>query len=58
MKKLQLFGLFALMVVVSVSCGQSFGKKVKPETPKNWKLLDKPEYAIQYPDTFELDTSG
>ncbi len=58
MKKLQLFGLFVLMVVVFVSCGQSFGKKVNTETPKNWKLLDKPEFAIQYPDTFDLDTSG
>ncbi len=58
MKKLQLLVLFIFMVILSISCGQSSGKKLKTEIPENWKLLDESGYSIQYPDTFELNKSG
>ena len=61
MRQLQLLGL-STMILAFVACGQTSQKEVKtevkaetPEAPENWKLLDEPEYSIQYPDTFELN---
>jgi len=60
MKQLSLVGFLAL-VITCVACDQSPPKDAKrqvtTETPKNWKLIDKPVYTVQYPDSFELDTS-
>lgn len=61
MTQIQLLGFFALMITY-LACGQTpaeeVSTEVQSETPENWKLLEKPEYAIQYPDSFDLDTSG
>lgn len=55
MKQIQLVGFFALVLTL-IACGQAQQKEI--ETEENWKSLDKKDYSIQYPDTFELDTSG
>jgi hypothetical protein len=57
MRQLQLSVFFAL-ILTFIACNQTTSKGVKMKTPENWRILDEPEYLIQYPDTFDLDKSG
>ncbi len=57
MKLLKLIVLLILIVSIA-SCSQMTNKNEQTDTPDNWKTLDEADYLIQYPDSFELNTSG
>ncbi|TVR78591.1 MAG: hypothetical protein EA412_08265 [Chitinophagaceae bacterium] len=40
------------------ACEQNTKKENQVEIPENWKVLNKANFTIHYPDTFELDKSG
>ena len=56
-KLLQLIGLIGI-VIIFISCGKKNQSIQQTEIPKDWKSLENSDYSIQYPDTFELNTSG
>ena len=57
MKPLKLIGLL-IFIVSLASCSQTTNKNDKSDIPANWETLDEANYMIQYPDSFELNTSG
>ena len=56
-KQIQLIGLITLFISLT-SYGQSTPKKAQSDIPNNWKTINETEYMIQYPDSFDLNTSG
>ena len=46
--------LIAIIITVIAACGQSKTEGV----PAGWKTFKQDNYSIQYPDSFELNTSG
>lgn len=57
MRKITLIGFYSLLALL-IGCGQSAKKATIAEMPENWKMLNEPNYTIQYPDSFVVDTSG
>lgn len=57
MNRQKLIALVILLAIIA-SCNQTTNKNDKSGIPANWKTLDKTDYTIQYPDDFELNTSG
>ena len=51
-----------LIVLTTFSCSVAFGQTTKIENskdvPENWKTINTPDYFIEYPDSFELNTTG
>lgn len=52
-RQIILFGLTAILISLT-ACGQITQKNI----PNDWKSLNESDFAIQYPDTFDLDKSG
>ena len=54
--------LTLLLLISVVACGQTTTKKESgnnhSQTVKDWKIFDKTNYSIQYPQTWELNQSG
>jgi len=57
MKQIKLFGLTSLFISL-IACGQTTQKSVPADIPNNWKAINESGYMIQYPDSFDLNTSG
>lgn len=41
-----------------VASGQTAQKSIEAHIPDNWKSFDDTGFAIHYPDSFDMDTSG
>ena len=57
MKQIKLIGLTTLFISL-LACGQTTQKNVQSDIPNNWKTINEKGYMIQYPDSFDLNTSG
>lgn len=57
MKQMKLIGLMTLFISL-IACGQTTQKNVQSDVPNNWKTINETGYVIQYPDSFDLNTSG
>lgn len=56
-KLLPLIGLIGILIIL-ISCVNKNQSVEQVEIPKDWKTLENANYSIQYPDSFELNTSG
>ena len=56
-KLLPLLGVIGMLIML-ISCGKKSQSAEQIEIPKDWKTLANANYSIQYPDSFELNTSG
>jgi len=54
---MKFFGL-TLLLISLFACGQTTNKNSQNVNQNGWKVLDQKEYTIQYPDNWELNTSG
>jgi hypothetical protein len=57
MNKMKFFGL-TLLLINLFACGQTANKDSQNSNQNGWKILDQKEYTIQYPQDWELNTSG
>jgi len=57
MKKIKLIGLSTLIISI-VACGQTTQDNAQSDIQNNWKTINETDYIIQYPDSFDLNTSG
>jgi hypothetical protein len=57
MRQMKLIGITFLFICL-FACGQTNQKNASSVVPDNWKAIDETGYMIQYPDSFDLDTSG
>lgn len=57
MRQFQLLGLTFLFFSLSV-CGQTSSTNGSLKTEDGWKFLNENIYSIQYPENWELNTSG
>lgn len=57
MKKNELIGLMVLLISL-VACNQTTQKNINTNIPRDWKVLNETDYLVQYPDSFEVNTSG
>ena len=58
MKQSRHIAIVVMAIVMMAACGQGKLENIQTEIPSNWKILKQDEYTIQYPENFELDTSG
>lgn len=57
MKQITYYSII-LLIISLMSCGQETQVNIDNETPDGWSIIDKTDYTIQYPDSFDLNTSG
>lgn len=57
LKQIKIIGMIGILIIL-ISCGQKNQSTEIVEIPKDWKLLENSNFSIQYPDSFELNTSG
>lgn len=57
MKVVKAIGLF-LIVISLITCGQARETEPPKENSKNWKSFEDDNYSVQYPEGWDLNTSG
>jgi serine/threonine-protein kinase len=57
MKPIKFIGMVIILAVI-VACGQNKQKKEQVETTVKWNTFEQQDFKVQYPDSFELNTSG
>jgi hypothetical protein len=57
MRQITSLGL-VILIISLIACGQTSQKTTVIHIPNGWKTFSETGYSIQYPDSFDLDTSG
>jgi hypothetical protein len=57
MKQMKFFGAI-IIIATMTACGQAKQKNMQDANPSDWKTFEHRDYTVQYPDSFELNTSG
>jgi len=57
MKQIKFIGVM-IIITVMTACGKSKQGSTQNDVPEGWKILERSDFSIQYPNDFELDLSG
>ena len=57
MRQMKIFGVIVIITTVT-TCGLVKQRSQQNVNPIDWKTFEHRDYIVQYPDSFELNTSG